>query len=62
MKLGTRQQDVLDMLRQFGSWRNYLPGWIWKTQSETKLVLDRLVELGHVQVDDGVYTPVDGSD
>jgi len=46
-KLGTKQRDVLDSLKQHGSWYAGC-GWLWDTTSGTRRVMESLVKRGLV--------------
>lgn len=48
-RLGSKEADVLDALRQHGSWHPDA-GWMWDTPGRTKKVMDALVRKGYAQV------------
>lgn len=46
MKIGNRQQTVLERLVITGNWDAFLGGWLWNTPSDTANVLESLCKKG----------------
>jgi hypothetical protein len=52
-KLGKVQADVLAALWEHGYWSpDYRCGWLWTTPSETKRIMDSLVNAGYAVVNE----------
>ena len=60
-KLGKVQEHVLKKLQSHGQWSLHC-GWVWSSESFTKKIMDRLVELGYAVKVVGVYFPERASD
>lgn len=51
-KLGPVQRDVLQALKDHGSWSpGILSGWLWDTPGNTKRIMDSLVRAGFARVE-----------
>jgi hypothetical protein len=51
LKLGSKQRNVLDALREHGSWDDSDGGgWVWDSRPGTKRVMDILVKKGLARV------------
>ncbi len=63
-KLGSTQKNILDSLREHGSWiDSQRPSWVWSTVGGTRKAMISLVRRGLARVDEGGETwmnkPVD---
>lgn len=63
-KLGTRQRNILEALRDHRSWHDsQRPSWVWDTLGITRKAMQALVRVGLARVEEGagefMGSPVD---
>ncbi len=63
-KLGSTQKDILEALRDHGSWYDsQRPSWVWSTIGGTRKAMQALVRRGLARVEEGagefMGSPVD---